>query len=112
MPGTEPSCDETGARPVRDGVLPGQAAASSPDGPARYGGTALEPAWLSLADADAVAATTDPGRSGAFQVGVAAAKGYAFSLGVPPYGVHHPAGHVAAAALEHAARTLLARTAA
>ncbi|MFB7619910.1 tRNA (adenosine(37)-N6)-threonylcarbamoyltransferase complex transferase subunit TsaD [Kitasatospora sp. NPDC056181] len=117
--GIESSCDETGAGLVRDGVLLGQAVASSMDEHARYGGVvpeiaarahvhamapvvreALDRAGLSLADVGAVAVTAGPGLSGALQVGVAAAKGYAFSLGVPLYGVHHLAGHVAAATLD------------
>ncbi|MEV7123040.1 MULTISPECIES: tRNA (adenosine(37)-N6)-threonylcarbamoyltransferase complex transferase subunit TsaD [Kitasatospora] len=116
--GIESSCDETGAGLVRDGVLLGQAVASSMDEHARYGGVvpeiaarahvhamapvvraALDRAGLTLRDVGAVAVTTGPGLSGALQVGVAAAKGYAFSLGVPLYGVHHLAGHVAAAGL-------------
>ncbi|WP_442789134.1 tRNA (adenosine(37)-N6)-threonylcarbamoyltransferase complex transferase subunit TsaD [Kitasatospora sp. NBC_01302] len=117
--GIESSCDETGAGLVRDGVLLGQAVASSMDEHARFGGVvpeiaarahvqamapvvreALDRAGLTLADVGAVAVTTGPGLSGALQVGVAAAKGYAFSLGVPLYGVHHLAGHVAAATLD------------
>ncbi|MFF4814950.1 tRNA (adenosine(37)-N6)-threonylcarbamoyltransferase complex transferase subunit TsaD [Kitasatospora sp. NPDC001309] len=117
--GIESSCDETGAGLVRDGVLLGQAVASSMDEHARYGGVvpeiaarahvhamapvvqeALDRAGLTLRDVGAVAVTTGPGLSGALQVGVAAAKGYAFSLGVPLYGVHHLAGHVAAATLD------------
>ncbi|MFJ5924028.1 tRNA (adenosine(37)-N6)-threonylcarbamoyltransferase complex transferase subunit TsaD [Kitasatospora sp. NPDC092948] len=116
--GIESSCDETGAGLVRDGVLLGQAVASSMDEHARYGGVvpeiaarahvhamapvvreALGRAGLTMADVGAVAVTTGPGLSGALQVGVAAAKSYAFSLGVPLYGVHHLAGHVAAAGL-------------
>ncbi|GGQ50302.1 tRNA (adenosine(37)-N6)-threonylcarbamoyltransferase complex transferase subunit TsaD [Kitasatospora griseola] len=116
--GIESSCDETGAGLVQDGVLLGQAVASSMDEHARYGGVvpeiaarahvhamapvvraALDRAGLTLRDVGAVAVTTGPGLSGALQVGVAAAKGYAFSLGVPLYGVHHLAGHVAAAGL-------------
>ncbi|MFD4397641.1 tRNA (adenosine(37)-N6)-threonylcarbamoyltransferase complex transferase subunit TsaD [Kitasatospora sp. NPDC058478] len=117
--GIESSCDETGAGLVRDGVLLGQAVASSMDEHARFGGVvpeiaarahvhamapvvgeALARAGLTLADIGAVAVTTGPGLAGALQVGVAAAKGYAFSLGVPLYGVHHLAGHVAAATLD------------
>lgn len=117
--GIESSCDETGAGLVRDGVLLGQAVASSMDEHARYGGVvpeiaarahvhamapvvqeALDRAGLTLRDVGAVAVTTGPGLAGALQVGVAAAKGYAFSLGVPLYGVHHLAGHVAAATLD------------
>ncbi|MEV7027274.1 tRNA (adenosine(37)-N6)-threonylcarbamoyltransferase complex transferase subunit TsaD, partial [Kitasatospora sp. NPDC093558] len=117
--GIESSCDETGAGLVRDGVLLGQAVASSMDEHARYGGVvpeiaarahvhamapvvgeALDRAGLTLADVGAVAVTAGPGLSGALQVGVAAAKSYAFSLGIPLYGVHHLAGHVAAATLD------------
>ncbi|MER8105549.1 tRNA (adenosine(37)-N6)-threonylcarbamoyltransferase complex transferase subunit TsaD [Kitasatospora sp. NPDC094016] len=117
--GIESSCDETGAGLVRDGVLLGQAVASSMDEHARFGGVvpeiaarahvhamapvvgeALARAGLTLDDVGAVAVTTGPGLAGALQVGVAAAKGYAFSLGVPLYGVHHLAGHVAAATLD------------
>ncbi|MFJ8435846.1 tRNA (adenosine(37)-N6)-threonylcarbamoyltransferase complex transferase subunit TsaD [Kitasatospora sp. NPDC094019] len=117
--GIESSCDETGAGLVRDGVLLGQAVSSSMDEHARYGGVvpeiaarahlhamapvvdeALRRAGLTLADVGAVAVTTGPGLAGALQIGVAAAKAYSFSLGVPLYGVHHLAGHVAAATLD------------
>ncbi|MFJ1757002.1 tRNA (adenosine(37)-N6)-threonylcarbamoyltransferase complex transferase subunit TsaD [Kitasatospora sp. NPDC088134] len=117
--GIESSCDETGAGLVRDGVLLGAAVASSMDEHARFGGVvpeiaarahvhamapvvreALSRAGLRLADVGAVAVTTGPGLSGALQVGVAAAKSYAYALEVPLYGVHHLAGHVAAAALD------------
>lgn len=118
--GIESSCDETGAGLVRDGRLLGHAVASSMDEHARFGGVvpeiasrahlhalrpvirqALDEAGLKLADLDAVAVTTGPGLSGALQVGLAGAKGIAYSLGVPLYGVHHLAGHVAADTLEH-----------
>lgn len=45
--------------------------------------------------------TTGPGLSGALQVGLAGAKALAYAAGVPLYGVHHLAGHVAADTLEH-----------
>ncbi|MFI9240938.1 tRNA (adenosine(37)-N6)-threonylcarbamoyltransferase complex transferase subunit TsaD [Streptomyces sp. NPDC053079] len=118
--GIESSCDETGAGLVRDGKLLGHAVASSMDEHARYGGVvpeiaarahvhaaapvvraALADAGLAMSDIGAVAVTTGPGLSGALQVGVAAAKGVAYALGVPLYGVHHLAGHVAADTLEH-----------
>lgn len=118
--GIESSCDETGAGLVRDGRLLGHAVASSMDEHARFGGVvpeiaarahvhaaapvvraALADAGLTMRDIGAVAVTTGPGLSGALQVGVAAAKGFAYSLGVPLYGVHHLAGHVAADTLEH-----------
>ncbi|MFE5917989.1 tRNA (adenosine(37)-N6)-threonylcarbamoyltransferase complex transferase subunit TsaD [Streptomyces sp. NPDC056468] len=118
--GIESSCDETGAGLVRDGRLLGHALASSMDEHARYGGVvpeiaarahvhavrpviqqALGGAGLRLSDIGAVAVTTGPGLSGALQVGLAGAKGIAYALGVPLYGVHHLAGHVAADTLEH-----------
>ncbi|MFJ3616782.1 tRNA (adenosine(37)-N6)-threonylcarbamoyltransferase complex transferase subunit TsaD [Streptomyces iakyrus] len=118
--GIESSCDETGAGLVRDGLLLGHAVASSMDEHARYGGVvpeiaarahvhsvrpviqeALDEAGLRLSDIGAVAVTTGPGLSGALQVGLAGAKGVAYALGVPLYGIHHLAGHVAADTLEH-----------
>ncbi|MFG2211212.1 tRNA (adenosine(37)-N6)-threonylcarbamoyltransferase complex transferase subunit TsaD [Streptomyces sp. NPDC048638] len=118
--GIESSCDETGAGLVRDGRLFGQALASSMAEHARFGGVvpevaarahvhsltpvvraALDDAGLTAADIGAVAVTTGPGLSGALQVGLAGAKGLAYALGVPLYGVHHLAGHVAADTLEH-----------
>ncbi|GAA2228999.1 tRNA (adenosine(37)-N6)-threonylcarbamoyltransferase complex transferase subunit TsaD [Streptomyces amakusaensis] len=118
--GIESSCDETGAGLVREGRLLGHALASSMDEHARFGGVvpeiaarahlqsftpvvrqALDRAGLRMSDIGAVAVTTGPGLSGALQVGLAGAKTLAYSLGVPLYGVHHLAGHVAADALEH-----------
>ncbi|OEU86918.1 O-sialoglycoprotein endopeptidase [Streptomyces abyssalis] len=118
--GIESSCDETGAGLVSDGRLLGHALASSMEEHARFGGVvpeiaarahveavqpvirqALDEAGLGFGDVGAVAVTTGPGLSGALQVGVAAAKSLAYSLGVPLHGVHHLAGHVAADMLEH-----------
>ncbi|MEW2452941.1 tRNA (adenosine(37)-N6)-threonylcarbamoyltransferase complex transferase subunit TsaD [Streptomyces albus] len=118
--GIESSCDETGAGLVRNGRLLGHAVASSMDEHARFGGVvpeiaarahvhtlqpvvrrALDTAGMRLSDVGAVAVTTGPGLSGALQVGVAGAKSLAYALGVPLYGVHHLAGHVAADTLEH-----------
>ncbi|WP_103503796.1 MULTISPECIES: tRNA (adenosine(37)-N6)-threonylcarbamoyltransferase complex transferase subunit TsaD [unclassified Streptomyces] len=118
--GIESSCDETGAGLVRDGKLLGHAVASSMAEHARFGGVvpeiaarahvhafnpvvrqALDQAGLSMSDIGAVAVTTGPGLSGALQVGLAGAKGLAYALDVPLYGVHHLAGHVAADTLEH-----------
>ena len=118
--GIETSCDETGVGFVRDGVLLGDALASSMDEHARFGGVvpeiaarahvqsmvptvraALTRAGISLGDVGAVAVTAGPGLATALHVGVAAAKAYALALGVPLYGVHHLAGHAAADTLEH-----------
>jgi N6-L-threonylcarbamoyladenine synthase len=118
--GIETSCDETGVGLVRDGVLLGDALASSMDEHARFGGVvpeiaarahlqamvptvhaALARANLTLSDVGAVAVTAGPGLATALHVGVAAAKAYSLALGVPLYGVHHLAGHAAADTLEH-----------
>ncbi len=118
--GIETSCDETGVGIVADGVLLGDALATSMNEHARFGGVvpeiaarahlhaitpmvehALDQAGIGFADIDAVAATAGPGLATAVQVGLAAAKAYALSLGVPLYGVHHLAGHAAADILEH-----------
>lgn len=118
--GIETSCDETGVGLVADGQLLGQALASSMAEHARFGGVvpeiaarahleaaapvlraALDDAGLEARDVDAVTVTAGPGLATALQVGVAMAKGLALALGVPLYGVHHAAGHVAADTLQH-----------
>jgi N6-L-threonylcarbamoyladenine synthase len=118
--GIETSCDETGVGLVAEGVLLGDALASSMAEHARFGGVvpeiaarahlqamvptvraALDNAHLGLGDVGAVAVTAGPGLATALHVGVAAAKSYALALGVPLYGVHHLAGHAAADTLEH-----------
>jgi N6-L-threonylcarbamoyladenine synthase len=118
--GIETSCDETGVGFVEDGVLLGDALASSMDEHARFGGVvpeiaarahlqamaptvraALDKADLTLSDVGALAVTAGPGLATALHVGVAAAKAYALALGVPLYAVHHLAGHAAADTLEH-----------
>ena len=118
--GIETSCDETGVGLVQDGVLLGQALASSMDEHARFGGVvpeiaarahvssmvpvmnqAFAAAGLSPADVGAVAVTAGPGLATALHVGVAAAKATALTLGVPLYAVHHLAGHAAADTLAH-----------
>lgn len=120
MLGIETSCDETGIGLVADGELLGQALASSMEEHARFGGVvpeiaarahleamvpvlhaALADAGLDATDVGAITVTSGPGLATALQVGVSAAKGLALALGVPLYGVHHAAGHVAADTLEH-----------
>jgi N6-L-threonylcarbamoyladenine synthase len=118
--GIETSCDETGVGFVKDGVLLGDALASSIDEHVRFGGVvpeiaarahvqamvptmraALEDAGLAWHEVGAVAVTAGPGLATALHVGVAAAKATALALGVPLYGVHHLAGHAAADTLVH-----------
>ncbi|HVF05796.1 MAG TPA: tRNA (adenosine(37)-N6)-threonylcarbamoyltransferase complex transferase subunit TsaD [Frankiaceae bacterium] len=118
--GIETSCDETGVGVVRGRTLLADAIASQVDEHARFGGVvpevasrahneatvptverALTTAGVALTDIDAVAVTAGPGLAGALLVGVAAAKAYALSLGVPLIGVNHLAAHVAVDELEH-----------
>lgn len=112
--GIETSCDETGVGIVAGRTLLTNTVASSMDEHVRFGGVvpevasrahvaaigpmiaaALDDAGVTTADLDAVAVTAGPGLSGALMVGVAAAKGFAASLGLPLYGVNHLAAHVA-----------------
>jgi N6-L-threonylcarbamoyladenine synthase len=118
--GIETSCDETGVGIVRGSELLADALASSVEEHARFGGVvpevasrahldamvptmhrALEQAGLTLGDIDAIAVTAGPGLAGALLVGVAAAKGYAMSVGKPLYGVNHLSAHVAVDRLVH-----------
>ena len=48
-----------------------------------------------------LAAAVGTAVAGALLVGVAAAKAYSLSLGIPLYGVNHLAAHVAVDVLEH-----------
>ena len=115
----ETSCDDTCAAVVE---LDGRRALSNvvhtQTEHARYGGVvpevasrahlermdgvvelALERAEVTLDDVTRVAATVRPGLIGALLVGVAAAKGIAYSRGLPLIPVDHLEGHVAAAYL-------------
>lgn len=60
---------------------------------------ALSEASVGLDDIESVAVTTNPGLIGALLVGVSAAKGLAYSRGLPLVPVDHLEGHVAAAYL-------------
>ncbi|CAN5255967.1 tRNA (adenosine(37)-N6)-threonylcarbamoyltransferase complex transferase subunit TsaD [soil metagenome] len=60
---------------------------------------ALSEAGIELDDIEKVAVTTNPGLIGALLVGVSAAKGLAYSRGLPLVAVDHLEGHVAAAYL-------------
>ncbi|MEO5377422.1 MAG: tRNA (adenosine(37)-N6)-threonylcarbamoyltransferase complex transferase subunit TsaD [Magnetococcus sp. DMHC-6] len=55
---------------------------------------ALRLAQIDIQDLDGVAVTSGPGLVGALLVGIAVAKGVAFSLGCPIIGVHHMEGHL------------------
>ena len=115
--GLESSCDETSAAVLRGGreVLSNVISTQIPVHQ-KFGGVvpeiasrhhivnimpvideALRQAEVRLKDIDQVAVTYGPGLVGALLVGVAAAKGLAFSLGVPLIGVNHLEGHIFAA---------------
>ncbi len=112
--GIETSCDETSAAVVADGkeILSNQVA-SQIELHRRYGGVfpevasrqhvlsivpvlraALSEAGVGWEDIDAVAVTYGPGLAGSLLVGVNAAKGIAWSLGLPLVGVNHLEGHI------------------
>lgn len=120
----ETSCDETSAAIVESGTrVLAEVTATQMDIHARFGGVVpevasrhhveditrvtgelLTNAGLGWSDIDAIAVTCGPGLLGSLLVGVSAAKGYALATGKPLIGVHHIAGHVAAATINHLAR--------
>lgn len=119
--GIETSCDETGVALVEDGrIVRANVLGDQQELHRRYGGVVPEvasrahvdllhpaveeacaDAGVRLGDVDAVAVTVGPGLAGALLVGVAAAKAYAFALGVPLIGVNHLVAHVYANVLEY-----------
>lgn len=114
--GIESSCDETAASVVEDGRrILSSVIASQASRHEVFGGVvpelasrehtkavipvvrqALAEANCTWGDLDAIAVTYGPGLIGALLVGVSAAKGLAYATGLPLYGVHHIAAHVAA----------------
>jgi N6-L-threonylcarbamoyladenine synthase len=62
---------------------------------------ALAQASLPASDLGAVAVTQGPGLVGSLLVGVAFAKSFAWSLGLPVIPVHHLAGHIESLVLAH-----------
>jgi len=117
--GIETSCDETAAAVVESGarvlssVVRGQDAVHAP-----YGGVvpelasrdhlgavsavverALADAGVALGELSGVAVTAGPGLLGSLLVGLSFGKALAYSAGLPCVGVHHLAGHLAAAEL-------------
>ena len=113
--GLETSCDETAAAVVtEDGEIRSNIVASQSELHARFGGVvpevasrrhlelvspvvreALDVAGVTLGGIDRVAVTQGPGLIGALLVGLAAAKGIAWSRGLPLVPVDHLQGHVA-----------------
>jgi len=119
--GIESSCDETAAAVVADGLdVRSSVVHSQVPEHAPFGGVvpeiagrshlrrilpvveeALERARLGLDGIDAVAVTSRPGLIGSLLVGLSAAKGLAWSRGLPLVSVHHIEAHAYAALLEH-----------
>lgn len=114
--GIESSCDETGAAVVDErGRVLSDVVQSQVELHAPYGGVipelasrdhlknlgpvvneALSRAGIGLRDLDGIAVTNRPGLVGALLVGVQAAKGLAWSTGIPLVGVDHLVGHLLA----------------
>ena len=112
--GVETSCDETSVAVVRDGrEILSNVVSSQVEIHRRFGGVvpevasrqhvltitplldeALAEAGVGWKDLTAIAATHAPGLMGALLVGLVAAKGAAWSLGIPFIGVHHLAAHI------------------
>ncbi|MDA2933057.1 tRNA (adenosine(37)-N6)-threonylcarbamoyltransferase complex transferase subunit TsaD [Acidobacteria bacterium AH-259-D05] len=119
--GIESSCDETAAALIKDGeiilssVISSQAAVHK-----NFGGVVpelasrehvnnicfvvegcLEEADIQWNQIEAIAVTRGPGLVGALLVGMAYAKGLAYSLGIPLVGVNHLEGHICSILLDH-----------
>lgn len=117
----ESSCDETACAVVEDGakvlsnivasqieehklyggVVPEIASRRHTENICRVVKSALDEAYTSLDDIDAIAVTYAPGLIGALLVGVSYAKGLAFAKNKPLVPVHHIAGHIAANYISH-----------
>ncbi len=117
--GIESSCDETAAALLEGDRIRSSVVATQHDVHERFGGVvpelasrrhlenivpcirrALDEAKTTLTDLDGVAVTCCPGLLGSLLVGISAAKGIAFSRGLPLIGINHLEGHINAAALE------------
>ncbi len=112
--GIESSCDETAAAIVEDGRrIVSDYISTQIDIHKQYGGVfpevasrqhvlavypvieeAMNRAHMSFSDIDAIAVTRGPGLAGSLVVGMNAAKGLAFSTGLPLIGINHLEGHI------------------
>jgi tRNA N6-adenosine threonylcarbamoyltransferase len=123
----ETSCDETAAAvigrtadPARPWTILSSIVASQTDIHREWGGVvpelasrqhvrdicgvveaALDKAGVSTSDLSAIAVTQGPGLVGSLLVGVAFAKSFAWSRGLPVVPVHHLAGHIESLVLAH-----------
>ena len=119
--GLETSCDDTAAAVLQDGkkllsnIINDQTSVHS-----KYGGIvpelagrshidqihkvirqSLKSAQVELNDIDLIAVTVGPGLIGSLLVGMNAAKGMAYGLGIPLIGVNHLEGHLLAIFLQN-----------
>jgi len=127
MLAVETSCDETAAAviartadPARPWTLLSSIVASQTEIHREWGGVvpelasrqhvrdicgvveaALEKAGVAASSLSAIAVTQGPGLVGSLLVGVAFAKSYAWSRGLPVVPVHHLAGHIESLVLAH-----------
>ncbi len=119
--GIETSCDETSVAIVRNGkeilvnliasqisihapfqgVVPELASRAHLTNIFPLLDQAMSQSGVSYSQLDGIGVTNQPGLLGALLVGVATAQSLAFALNLPLYGVHHIAGHIYAAHLEH-----------
>jgi len=117
----ESSCDETAIAVLKDGrTILADHLSSQIDLHKKYGGVVpelacrrhievigplfketLEKSGVPLSAVDAIAVTAGPGLVGALLVGVSFGKSLSYSLGIPLLAVHHLAGHINAAFIEH-----------
>ncbi|MCL2525531.1 MAG: tRNA (adenosine(37)-N6)-threonylcarbamoyltransferase complex transferase subunit TsaD [Coriobacteriia bacterium] len=117
--GIETSCDETAAAVMKGTRLLSNIVASQTQFHARFGGVvpeiasrkhseaivatverAMDDAGVSLSDLSGIAVTDCPGLIGALVVGQAYAKGLAWALQIPLYGINHLEGHLYAVAID------------
>ncbi len=119
--GLETSCDDTAAAVLRDGnillsniindqsrvhskfggIVPELAGRSHVDQLQKVIRQSLKSAKVELNQIDLIAVTIGPGLVGSLLVGVNAAKGISYGLGIPLIGVNHLEGHLLAIFLQN-----------
>ena len=92
--------DQTNIHSKFGGIVPELAGRSHIDQVHRVINQSLQSAHVKLKDIDLIAVTIGPGLIGSLLVGVNAAKGIAYGLGIPLIGVNHLEGHLLAIYLQ------------
>jgi len=109
----ETSCDETSAAVIQDGLILSNVVSSQIKLHAEYGGVvpelatrehlknvqvvaqeALQQAGIDSGQLGLAAVTQGPGLPSALMIGLKAAQGFAFRLGIPLIGIHHHEAHL------------------